>query len=96
MNIVLLRGLLLALVSKSIMGIEYVVPSAICHTQKLLITKYNLTLCFKIVNFNTFSPFTFAMVRREEGAVVGTLEVEDQFEDGITYCRIDTENVVSR
>lgn len=36
------------------------------------------------------------MVRREEGAVVGTLEVEDNFEDGLTYCRIDTENVVSR
>ena len=36
------------------------------------------------------------MVKRETNAVVGTLEVEDYFENGITYCRIDTQGVVAR
>ena len=43
-----------------------------------------------------FSPFTYSMVKRETNAVVGTLEVEDYFENGITYCRIDTQGVVAR
>ena len=50
----------------------------------------------KLVYYFLFSPFTYSMVKRETNAVVGTLEVEDYFENGITYCRIDTQGVVAR
>ena len=75
-----------------------------CYFQISTIINYQVqhsSITFKGKNVQNlkilfWSPFTFAMVRREAGAVVGTLEVEDRFQDGITYCRIDSENVVSR
>ena len=42
------------------------------------------------------SSLTLGVLRREVGASVGTLVIEDLTTTGITYCRIDTENVVSR
>ena len=46
--------------------------------------------------FLIFSPFTYSMIERETNAIVGTFDVEDYFESGITYCRIDEENIASR
>ena len=46
--------------------------------------------------FLFFSPFTYSMIEREKNAIVGTFDVEDYFESGRTYCRIDEENIASR
>ena len=54
-------------------------------------------MIFKIFFISTIvRSFTSGVVRREVGARLGSILIQELSRTGITYCRIDTENVVSR